>query len=84
MMGMVHVRHKSCDTSHPQELHICSCNRNNNGLDEMLKQHFSLESVGVKLYQDPLRSKDDERAKVIMKPTANYLKNERCWEIGLL
>ncbi|XP_061389849.1 uncharacterized protein LOC133325038 [Musca vetustissima] len=65
-------------------MHICSCNKGCSDLDEQLKYFFSLDAVGVAINQNPLRSVEDERAKVIMDETTKYLEREQRWETGLL
>lgn len=80
----VYGRQPSGNPTQRRILHICSCNPNYYGLDEMLKQYFSLDAVGVKINQNLLQSKDDERAKLLMESTTKYLSAEKRWETGLL
>ncbi|XP_075167626.1 uncharacterized protein LOC142239729 [Haematobia irritans] len=79
----VYGRQQIGDTLCHRILHICTCN-NYNKLDEMLKNFFSLDAVGISQTNNQLRSKEDERAKAIMENTTRYLEHEKRWETGLL
>ena len=64
-------------------LHICSCNKDDQ-MDELLRNFFSVEAIGINKPATALISKVDEKAWAIMKSTTKFLKKERRWETGLL
>ncbi|XP_070067134.1 uncharacterized protein [Drosophila virilis] len=49
-----------------------------------MKNYFVLESLGVSVSSNLLRSKEDERSMQIMEATTTYLKDEKRWQSGLL
>lgn len=75
---------ESCGQSVPERLlHICDCSKNSR-FDEMMRNYFSLESVGISPNVKPLLAKEDERALKIMESTTRYNESEKRWETGLL
>ncbi|KAL7726341.1 hypothetical protein ACLKA6_001558 [Drosophila palustris] len=71
------------DATIPRLLHICQCSETR-GMDDALKNYFSLESLGITVTSSPLRSKDDERAMKIMEATTSFREKEKRWQTGLL
>lgn len=59
------------------------CNKDNL-MNDLHKNYFSLESIGVTNTKNYLGSKDDERALRIMEATSKYIESERTGETGLL
>ncbi|XP_075170482.1 uncharacterized protein LOC142242847 [Haematobia irritans] len=80
----VYGKHKKGNLASNRIFHICSCNTENKMWDELLKNYFSLDSVGVVQNQNKMRSVEDERAKIIMENTTKYDEIEKRWETGLL
>lgn len=62
-------------------LHMCECN-NDATLHQLVKQYFSLENVGVRSTSKKLESKEDERARTIMRNTTKLVGDH--YETGLL
>lgn len=76
--------HQCGTSSEPLRLmHICPCNTNDR-MDDLLKNYFSLEAIGINTTGSRLRSKEDERAIQIMEATTKYIESEKVWETGLL
>ncbi|KAL7726352.1 hypothetical protein ACLKA6_001569 [Drosophila palustris] len=71
------------DATIPRLLHICQCSETR-GMDDALKNYFSLESLEITVTSSPLRSKDDERAMKIMEVTTSFREKEKRWQTGLL
>ncbi|KAL7726355.1 hypothetical protein ACLKA6_001572 [Drosophila palustris] len=71
------------DATIPRLLHICQCSETR-GMDDALKNYFSLESLEITVTSSPLRSKDDERAMKIMEATTSFREKEKRWQTGLL
>ncbi|XP_064556691.1 uncharacterized protein LOC135441137 [Drosophila montana] len=71
------------ESTTPRLLHICQCSATR-GMDEALKSYFALESLGVSVSSNPLRSREDERSMQIMEATTTYLEDEKRWQTGLL
>ncbi|XP_075157822.1 uncharacterized protein LOC142231088 [Haematobia irritans] len=64
-------------------MHVCP-SAVNNRLDDLLQHYFSLDSVGISMSKDVLRSKGDARAIKIMESKTKYIQKEKIWETGLL
>ncbi|XP_037825844.1 uncharacterized protein LOC119613849 [Lucilia sericata] len=79
----VYGRQYTGSTSPNRVMHVCPCNVYDR-MDELIQNYFSLDSIGIKLNINPLRSKEDERAKSIMESTTKYIAEKRSWETGLL
>ncbi|KAM8702039.1 hypothetical protein ACLKA7_007679 [Drosophila subpalustris] len=71
------------DATIPRLLHICQCSEAR-GMDDALKNYFSLESLGITATSSPLRSKDDEHAMKIMEATTSFREKEKRRQTGLL
>ncbi|XP_059225672.1 uncharacterized protein LOC131997855 [Stomoxys calcitrans] len=64
-------------------MHVCP-HKIDDRLDDLLQHYFSLDSVGISISKDPLRSKNDERAVKIMQSNTKYIEKEKVWETSLL
>ena len=87
-LGWAVFGRKEVNEFEPNRLfHICDCALKINiekQMDALMKEYFSLDSVGISHTIKPLMSKEDERALNIMKNTTKYLPNEKRWQTGLL
>ncbi|XP_070075744.1 uncharacterized protein [Drosophila takahashii] len=79
-------RQCSGEASRPRILHVCECNNGDrlHDLDEAMRNHFALESLGVTVANKPLRSKEDERAACIMEAKTTFDPEAKRWQTGLL
>nr|XP_044249375.1 uncharacterized protein LOC123002811 [Drosophila takahashii] len=64
-------------------MHVCECN-NDQQLDVLIKESFSLDAVGVSISNNTLRSKEDERANRILNESTTYNRELKRWQTGLL
>ncbi|XP_070068024.1 uncharacterized protein [Drosophila takahashii] len=74
------------DTGKPASsrvMHVCECN-NDQQLDVLIKESFSLDAVGVSISNNTLRSKEDERANRILNESTTYNRELKRWQTGLL
>ena len=62
--------------------HICSCDDSDETLNAAVKEHFALESIGIDKTVDVRKSKDNERALLLLERETKF--DGRRYETGLL
>lgn len=66
-----------------EHFHTCECELpSDENLETMLKDHYLIENMGVKIQRDPIRSNEEERALKILNETTKRVGDR--FQIGLL